>query len=106
MSKLGFLLVRIILREKRSRGKTEEVCPLAPASGAALRRSPLWPPAEISVKIHHRLFRQSKTASDVPGVWQRFATNLATSPQLFDPEEIVEWILLEVAGAINKNRSR
>jgi hypothetical protein len=24
------------------------------------------PPAEISVKIHHRLFRQSKTASDVP----------------------------------------
>src|SRR5258708_37291146 len=25
-----------------------------------------WPPAEISVKIHHRLFRQSKTASDVP----------------------------------------
>ena len=29
------------------------------------------PPAEISVKIHHRLFRQSKTASDVPicGTW-------------------------------------
>jgi hypothetical protein len=35
-----FLLVRMILREKRSRGKTEGVCPLAPASGAALRRYP------------------------------------------------------------------
>jgi hypothetical protein len=27
------------------------------------------------------------------GVWQRFATNLATSPQLFDPEEIIDSIL-------------
>jgi hypothetical protein len=27
----------MILREKRSRGKTEAVCPLAPAFGAALR---------------------------------------------------------------------
>jgi hypothetical protein len=39
------------------------------------------------------------------GVWQRFATNLATSSQLFEPEEIVDLILLEVA-AINKNRNR
>jgi hypothetical protein len=29
------------------------------------------------------------------GVWQRFGTNLATSPQLFDPEEIVDSILLD-----------
>jgi hypothetical protein len=29
------------------------------------------------------------------GVWQRFGTNLATSPQLVDPEEIVDSILLE-----------
>jgi hypothetical protein len=32
-------------------------------------------------------------------------TNLATSPQLFDPEEIADLILFELA-AINKNRSR
>src|ERR1700722_16283497 len=29
----------------------------------------------------------------LPGVWQRFATNLATWPQLFDPEEIMDSIL-------------
>jgi hypothetical protein len=35
-----FFLVRMTLREKRSRGKTEAVFPLAPASRAALRRYP------------------------------------------------------------------
>jgi hypothetical protein len=33
-----FLLVRLNLREKRLGEKTESVCPLAPASGTALRR--------------------------------------------------------------------
>lgn len=32
------------------------------------------------------------------GVWQRFATNLATWPQLFDPEEIIDSILF--AGSV------
>jgi hypothetical protein len=41
------------------------------------------------------LLRQGRAHS---GVWQRFATNLATSPQLFDPEEIIDSILF--AGSV------